>query len=189
MLLLTKGGNFMPLIECPNCKKPVSDGADVCIHCGYDLKAMQASTPDTFFALPQDEQDKLKQEFNSNHKKIAKKCNNDKPPISIIVVYFLDLILLWYGFSPIIAIRFIDIDSGIDLITNIYLISAVICWVVAIVISIIVTIKFKKFKKNSLNYKIHFEKWLMEEKNLNITWDLNKKDYAHYEQMKRSINQ
>ena len=29
----------MPLIECPECKRQVSDQASACIHCGYPLKA------------------------------------------------------------------------------------------------------------------------------------------------------
>lgn len=179
----------MPLIECPNCKKPVSDGADVCIHCGYDLKAMQASTPDTFFALPQDEQDKLKQEFNSGHKELAKKYNNGKLPISFRVVIIISVFMYLFG---ALAVIMLAIDLINETLINSHII-IILCGFLSTFVSVamifIAIRKSKKFNRNSVNYKIHFEKWLMEEKNLNITWDLKEKEYKLYEQMKRSINQ
>lgn len=30
----------MALIECPECKKEISDQSEICIHCGYPIAAM-----------------------------------------------------------------------------------------------------------------------------------------------------
>jgi predicted amidophosphoribosyltransferase len=30
--------------DCPNCAKPVDDGAALCSHCGFDIHSQQADT-------------------------------------------------------------------------------------------------------------------------------------------------
>ncbi len=169
----------MALITCPQCGQSVSDSAMTCIHCGCKLK----KEPENFYALPPSKQLTLQreysatggilpQDFNTQHRTYSKK-------LKLYIVF-----LIWFIF-PLVGSFVAAFFADMLLLT----ISAIpLC-----IIGVLVLLLSKTVKKhnttmmNMIQNRVHFEKWLNDTQNLNITWEWGSSSqyYLEYKKLKQ----
>lgn len=172
----------MALIECKKCGKSFSDTLDACIHCGAPLKEDESSKNEktseliSFDKLDSIRKLRLESEFVNGNKgafKQKKRTTSDK--FATFVMIFTILFFVSYFFLNIFLFvgedeGIISFDSGFvdDTLAAVSLVLACASVLTAllwkITESIIILINKNSIKKYI--YMKEFQKWLLEEKNI-----------------------
>lgn len=168
----------MALIECPNCGKKISDSAEICIHCKYNLK--KAKTEEklkkSFLNIPKDLQKQYEIEFccsNKTYKRTYKFRVNCRMILLAIAAGGIAALAVMFGFQIAAAALQIDFNSPWTVTTVILMIALFAIEILGLVIILLLR---KKEHKNSVIYYVEFSKWLKENKQLELNHIFSNKE-------------
>lgn len=160
----------MPLIPCPHCGKQISDTSGKCIHCGESL--IQEVEKQNYNKLTDKEKADLREEFYKFYPEY-KNCNIKKQKRlkhSAIIGF------MGFGCGIVMLLMYlVNFLSGKKLFSsnNIFLfigVSVMVLTFIFLITFFIMTLirhsKDKKYQRNEIIIEKKFQKWLLENKNI-----------------------
>lgn len=173
----------MALIECPQCKKRISDSAKVCVHCGYDLAKARRLEQEKreFNRLPENEQQALQNEFYSqfpNYEKTQKSINKYNLISRIIYIGWFIFALIFIILQ--IAHKAFKVDFQGDALMALAIVDGIILFVLSFFL-IPVRILWRKYQRKFLTYIKGFQEWLLQVKQITYKVILDKKQMKIFE--------
>ncbi len=180
----------MALITCPKCGKQISNTAEKCIHCGYNLHSSSETQPELkqYYGLSAAEQKALRAEFYKTDTAYAE-CDRraEKRGNLINISFYINVISDFVWISLIVIVRIYQAATNKEatvfgVIAAIFLLLAA----VSLIANCVLRFTFRKCRHNQLIIEKRFQKWLKVEKAISYKVQLTseqKKDKAFFDEI------